>query len=205
MNEGMETINDLASSIMKEDLNVIAPNFRKGTISEREKTAIIEKVSVDIGVSKSDALAGIMLLMLKGAASNGTPNTLSVDLRGGKTLAKRIVSGAYLLVTGNNYIRRLAESLAIEIGEFAERYSLNGELSQRINTALKAEAGEVLTAKENAWCSSFSQNIPDLASRSSERLVRLLAEDYKKRFDNKKKDVKVTRTATKTRKGGNKK
>lgn len=81
------------------------------------------------------------------------------------------------------YIRRLAEALAIQIGEFAEKNGLKGELSQRIEIKLRAETGETLTEKEKAWCSSFSQIIPNLSERSSERLVKLLAVDYNKRFE----------------------
>ena len=180
-------LKQLTNDIFKENLETIAPNYSKNVLSDDDVTKIIDKIASDIGVTKQDALAGIMLLMLKGAASGGTPQTLSVDLRGGKVLTKRNILLAYVAVTNNTYIRRLAESLAINIGEFAERFGLCGELAQRINTSLKAETGEVLTSKEVAWCSSFSQNIPDLAERSSERLVRLLADDYKKRFENKKK------------------
>lgn len=184
----MKTFRELNSEILKEkSFDEIAPNFKRGALSTEEINKIIEKIALDIDVPEKDALIGIYLLMLKGAASSGTPQTLSVELKGGKVLAKKNVTGAYLSVTGNNYVRRLAEGLAVSIGEFAEAFGLEGELSQRINTALKAETGEILSAKEIAWCSSFSQNVPDLAKRSSERLVKLLAEDYKKRFDTKKK------------------
>lgn len=184
----MNNLKEIIEQIKKSNFEEIAPNFKKGVLSESDINEIVNKVSLDIGISKADALIGIMLLMLKGAASGGTPPTLSVELKDGKTLAKKNVMGAYMSVTGNNYIRRLAEALAVQIGEFAESFGLNGELAQRINTALKAENGEMLSPKEIAWCNSFSQNIPDLANRSSERLVKLLAEDYKKRFDNKKKN-----------------
>lgn len=186
-------LNSLTSEIMRENLETIAPNFRKSALSSEDINRIIERIANDIGVSRGDALAGTILLMLKGAASGGTPQSLSVDLRDGKTLAKKNIYGAYVTITGNSYIRRLAESIAVNIGEFAEHYSLNGELAHRINTVLKAETGEILTPKEMAWCSSFSQNLPDLASRSSERLVQLLAEDYKKRFEQKKKTNLINR------------
>lgn len=184
------TINNLAEQLKNEDLNTIAPNFRKGFLTSQEIDAIIKRIAREIAIPEKEALAGIMLLMLKGAASSGTPQTLSIDLRDGKTLTKKNITAAYLTETGNSYLRRLAEGLATQIGEFAEHFGLQGELSQRINTMLKAETGETLTPKEVAWCSSFSQNVPDLANRSSERLVKLLAEDYKRRFENKKKSVK---------------
>lgn len=196
------TLTNLTAEIFKDNLDNIAPNYKKGVLSQEEVNKIINKIAKDMEIAPKDALAGTILLMLKGAASGGTPQTLSVDLRGGKTLAKKNVTAAYLSVTGNNYIRRLAESLAVQIGEFAEFFGLAGELSQRINTVLKAESGEILSPKEMAWCSSFSQNIPDLAKRSSERLVRLLAEDYKKRFEHKKKTTNLENK--KDRKGKNK-
>lgn len=184
MNNNLE---ELTKNLKEDKFEEISPNYKKGALSTNEITEIINKIATELNISEKDAMGGTMLLMLKGAASGGTPQSLSVELKNGKTIAKRNISGAYMIVTGNNYLRRLAEGLAIHIGEFAEHFGLQGELAQRINTLLKAETGETLSAKEMAWCSSFSQNIPDLASRSSERLVKLLAEDYKKRFDTKKK------------------
>lgn len=183
----MNNIEELMQTIKGESLEKISPTYKKGALSSEEISQIITKIAVELGITEKEALAGTIMLMLKGAASTGTPHSLAVELSNGKVIAKRNILGAYLIVTGNNYLRRLAEALAVQIGEFAEHFGLQGELAQRINTLLKAEAGETLSAKEMAWCSSFSQNLPDLAKRSSERLVRLLAEDYKKRFDNKRK------------------
>jgi hypothetical protein len=195
-------VKELTANLIAEELEEIAPNYKRGVISNEEINKIMEKVATDIGVEKKDAIIGTMLLFLKGAASSGTPQTLAVDLRNGKTIAKKNVTGAYISVTGNNFVRRLAESMAVEIGEFAEKCNLTGELAQRINTILKAETGEILSTKESAWCSSFSQNIPDLATRSSDRVVRLLANDYKKRFENKKKTTtKETNTYNPKNKG----
>lgn len=185
----MNNLDKLTSEILNSNLEELAPDYKKGVLSEEEIEQIINDVAEKLGIPKSDALAGTMLLMLKGAASSGTPQTLNVQLRDGKIIAKKNIVSAYLDVTGNTFLRRLAEGLAIKIGEFAEKFGLAGELAQRINTVVKAEGGEALTKKEEAWCSSFSQNIPDLAQRSSDRLVRLLAEDYKKRFENKKKST----------------
>lgn len=182
-----ENLTEIFESALESDLNTVAPNYNKDLLSPEEKRKIIKKIANDIETTEEDTLIGTILLMLKGAASDGTPQTLSINLRNGKTIAKRDVAAAYLSVTGNQFIRRLAESMAVEIGTFAEHKKLTGELAQRINTLLKAETGEILTEKEMAWCSSFSQNLPDLANKSSERLVRLLAEDYKTRFENKKK------------------
>jgi hypothetical protein len=183
----MKSIKDIIKTLKTSDLQTIAPDFKKGVITDEQTELIIENIANSIGTTKENALTGTICIFLKGGASNGTPQNLEVVLRDGKILAKRNVLGAYVSVCGNQYLRRLAEKLAIEIGEFAEAHGLNGELAPRINTILKADTGEILTPKEAAWCSSFSQNIPDLATRSSERVVKLLAEDYKKRFENKSK------------------
>lgn len=184
-----ENIKDLMVQIKQSNLQTIAPEFKKGVLTDEQTESIIDQIAASVGTTKVNALTGTICLFLKGAASNGTPQNLEVVLSDGKILAKRNVLGAYVSTCGNQYLRRLAEKLAIEIGEFAEAHGLNGELAPRINTILKAETGEILSLKEAAWCSSFSQNIPDLAQRSSERVVKSLAEDYRKRFENKKKSV----------------
>jgi hypothetical protein len=195
--EKTQTVKDIMETLKRIEIQTIAPDFKKGAISDEQMETIIENISTSIGTTKLNALVGTICLFLKGGASNGTPQNLEVVLSDGTILAKRNVLGAYFSTCGNQFLRRLAEKLAIEIGEFAEAHSLNGELAPRINTLLKAETGEVLTAKEAAWCSSFSQNIPDLAVRSSERVVRLLAEDYRKRFENKSKNKKKEQTKEK--------
>lgn len=179
-------IKEILEQLKSADLQKIVPNLKKSALTQEENNRIFEKIASDLAIPKSDAMVGTFILFLRGAASSGTPSSLSVDLREGKTLAKKNILSAYMHVTGNGHIRRLAEVNRIEIGEFAEAHGIPGELSQRINTTLKAQTGEILNPKETAWCSSFSQEIPDLAIRSSERMVKLLAEDYKKRFENKK-------------------
>lgn len=47
-------------------------------------------------------------------------------------------------------------------------------------------SGNKLSKKERAWASSFSQVIPDLKERSTERLAKLLAADFTERFQNSK-------------------
>lgn len=91
---------------------------------------------------------------------------------------------AYSLATGNQFIRRLAEKLAIPIGFFAEKNGLRGELAQRIERGHRAVNGENLSPKELAWCSSFSQCIPNLPELASERVQQLLSKDYNERFQN---------------------
>jgi hypothetical protein len=101
------------------------------------------------------------------------------------------------MITGNKYLRRMAEAMAVQISQYAEKNGLYGDLGKRIQTRLRAATGESLTPKELAWCSSFCQDLPDLATFASERVAKLLAEDYDSRFARKTK-VKTDNKAAKT-------
>jgi len=181
--------------MLKEALEIkvddIAPNYRKKLkMSDEQVQKIIESIKTSLGINDSQrVLVGMMLLFLQGAASEGTPANLSVQV-GDKTIEKRNIITACEFIEGHKFIRRIAEALAPAIGEFAYNNKLSGEFAQRINNKLKADSGETLTEREMAYCSSFSQTIPNLEELTSPRLVKLLAEDYSRRFDNKKKENK---------------
>lgn len=104
-----------------------------------------------------------------------------------KLKEKRNIIDACNTVTGHKFIRRIAETLALSIGKFAYNNKLVGELGYRINNKLKAEKGESLNELELAYCSSFSQAISNLEEVTSERLSKLLAEDYQRRFEKQRK------------------
>lgn len=76
-------------------------------------------------------MIAVILLMLKGTASSGTPKTLCVEVVG-RTISKNDLLYHYEKVCGNKYIRRLAELLAIPIGEFAQIKKLDGELANEL-------------------------------------------------------------------------
>lgn len=180
--------------VMKLSVDSIAPEFKRTNLSQDQVTKVIDYLASNFLLKREQVLVGIILLFLKGAANNSTPITLSVEIDG-KEISKRDLQNAYGLVTSNAYLRRLAEALAVEIGTYAELNGLKGELAQRVETSLRAEKGETLSSKELAWCSSFSQQLPDLAQRASDRLCILLAADYSKRFSS---------IANKTKKSGKK-
>lgn len=193
-------LDNLVQRSLNENLDNVAPNFRKkNTLSDDQIERIIKTISINLGIPPEKVLIGIYLLFLQGAASAGAPATMVVELGDGKCIEKRNLTSACSLVTGNAYIRRIAETLAIQIGDFAQKNKLAGELAYRINNKVKAETGNNLSEKEMAYCSSFSQAIPNLAEITSERLSKLLAEDYQRRFENKKKksdkpEAKVNKT-----------
>lgn len=189
------TLDELLKMSIEEKIEDTIPNFRtKNKITKQQIEDIIKTISRSLKIPDNKVLIGMMLLFLQGAASAGAPVTMSVDLGDGKCLEKRNIMLACATIAGHSYIRRIAEALAIEIGQFAENNRLAGELAYRINTKVKATGDIPLNEKELAYCSSFSQCIPELEKYSSERLVQLLSEDYQKRFENKKKPLKNDNT-----------
>lgn len=185
-------LDEIIEKAMQSKVEDVVPNFRrKNTLSEDQVGRIIQTISLNLNIAPEKVLIGINLLFLQGASSAGAPNTMSVDLGNGKCIEKRNIIDACNLVAGHKFIRRIAETLALQIGNFAYKHKLPGELAFRINNKLKADKGESLDEKEMAFCSSFSQAIPNLSEISSERLSQLLAEDYQRRFENKKKSKEI--------------
>lgn len=187
-----DSINIDLREIIKKSLETkveeVAPSFKKkNTLSNDQIEKIIQTISFNLNIEPEKVLIGIYLLFLQGAASAGAPLTMSVDLGNGKYIEKKNIVNACNLVTEHTYIRRIAETLAKEIGDFAYKNKLVGELAYRVNNKFKAETGNNLNDLEMAYCSSFSQVIPDLSEIASDRLAKLLAEDYQKRFEFKKK------------------
>nr|YP_010700506.1 putative group II intron reverse transcriptase/maturase mat2 [Strombomonas costata]WCH63589.1 putative group II intron reverse transcriptase/maturase mat2 [Strombomonas costata] len=194
-------LNSLLNETLSENLEEVAPNFRKSIMTEEQIENIITTLSVALKIDEKTAMIGSMLLFLQGAASSGTPMNMSIHLKDGKVIEKRNLVNACMSVTGHQYIRRMAEAMAPQIGLFANKNKLNGELAARINNKLRAETGNNLTELEMAYCSSFSQSIPNLEEIASERLAKLLAEDYQKRFENKKKPSNPQNSEVKKIKG----
>jgi hypothetical protein len=166
--------------------NIIPP--KKTTVSKKDIIGIIERISRVYNIPESTALISIYLLILVGAAISATPVSLSVTVKNAKghniEVDKLQLLTAYKQITGNSYLRRLAETLADDISKFAEKHNIKGDLANKMNNKLLAEGKTVLSTRQMAWCSSFNQDNPTLNSNSELVIVaQLLAEDYKKRFD----------------------
>lgn len=166
----------------------IAPSLSSQTkLSVPEVKAILSRLGNMVGLTPNRAFAAVALLFLKGAASTGAPSTMSVDVADPDgtdvTVTKDDLLFCYKAITKNGFLRRLAETLSVEISQFAQDFGLSGELSAKIEARLLSENKEALSATERAWCSSFCQNIVDLNKRAkSERLAALLSRDYLERF-----------------------
>jgi uncharacterized protein YeeX (DUF496 family) len=178
----VSSLESVLDQSLKIPVESVSKDFKKTNMSEAEVAKVLETLAVKFDMEVHDVAIAVALLFLNGAASSNTPLTLHVDVN--KTyIAKRDLLDAYKLVTDNLYIRRLAEAMAEFIGKYAEKNKLKGELANAIETTLRAESGESLSPVEAAWCSSFSQQLPNLKELSSERLVKLLAADYSRRFE----------------------
>lgn len=180
-------LNDLVRVSMQQKVEAIVPNFKKNIVTDDQILQIVNAISSTLNVSQDRAFIGMILLFLQGAVSSSAPLTMSVEVDEGKCIEKKNILSACKLITGHQYIRRIAEALAAEIGEFAYRNNLRGELANRINNRLRADTGSNLTDVEMSYCSSFSQNITHLSEiTGSDRLSKLLAQDYQRRFEHKR-------------------
>lgn len=173
---------------LNEQIETFAPNYKKSKISDEEIIKIMRLISENLNVPISRVIVGTYWLFLQGAASSGAPGTMSVPISENVKLDKKTLMDTCYYVTNNYFIRRIAEAKAADIGKFAEINKLQGELAQRINNKHQAQTGSSLSDKELAYCSSFSQSIPNLSEITSPRLAQLLADDYTRRFDKNKKD-----------------
>lgn len=205
----LESIKAKTSSLVVKDFapTEAIPVTRLSTLEVKD---IVTKVAGDMQVAPSVALGAVYLLLLKGAANIKAPNSMQVNVLNEKneqvSLSKLDLMAAYRRVTGNNFLRRLAETLAVEISQFAEANGLRGELATRINNKLLVAKQVPLNDREMAWASSYCQGVPNLAQLSSDRLPSLLAEDYSQRFNAKPKGRnQPSGTVKKARKGQNKK
>jgi len=156
-------------------------------ITEQQAIQIVKHLGACDELTPQESLAAIYRLFLKGAANKGTPNSLSVTITTKDGLDKRISKQdllmSYKKVTGNLFLRRMAEFLATHISEYAEKHQLDGDLVSSISSILK-EDEEPLNMVERAWASSFNQNNKKLMEKSN-RLEKLLSRDKNIRFPKK--------------------
>ena len=205
----LEKIYEGASKI---SLKEIAPSEIIHTVSPSEIQDFLKNLSDSHGIAQSEAFIAFALLSLKGACNASAPNDMSVDIvtesKDIVQITKYDISYACHRVTGNQYTRRLAQAMAIPISQYAEKNNLNGDLAQKLNNMALANGENPLNTKEKSWASSFCQGVSNLETRSSERIPKLLAEDYQKRFGKKKaptaKEKKESLTPRKWRDTGSK-
>ena len=168
----------------------IQENIKKNMVTKEECKSIVKTLATTHGINESQAFSAIALLFLKGAANRSAPETMSVTVTnadGTKTeVLKYDVMYACHTVCKHKFLRRLAESLAVEISVFAETQNLNRDLAVALNNCLLAQGDPPLTSKEKAWASSFCQALPGLDTYVGQCVPAKLAADYNGRFVNKK-------------------
>lgn len=169
----------------------------KETFTTREKTTLPESQVVDIiqrfanhfDISPPEAYSAIAVLMLKGASNANAPGSMSIEMKTSDgrllTIQKHDILTIYRRVTDNDHIRRLAETLGVEISEYALANKLDGDLAKSFNNKILAKGDQApLTPTERAWSNSFLQDNPKV-SEVAPRIAQLLIIDYVSRFPRK--------------------
>lgn len=176
-----------ASKILVKD---IAPKEKFILTSDDQIKQFINNVAEPHGITYTEAFISCCLLFLKGACNSSAPKAMAVDIicNDGNMvqITKYDLCYACYLATGNDYLRRFAEAMAIPICRYAEKNNLNGDLAIKLNTMALAKEESPLSTKEKAWANSFCQRIENLEEYAGPRIPLLLAADYQKRFSNKK-------------------
>lgn len=184
------SLDELTKDLEESDLQEIAPTVGAPPIGQEVIERIVARLAHKCYLSPKNAFAAIALLFLKGAASKSAPDKMFVEVKAVDGGLAKVYKGDLMQVvfdsTGNRFIRRLAESLAIPISNFAERHSLDGDLAFSFDIEAISEGQDPLTPKERAWSNSFCQHISDLDLRAGTRVKALLGQDYQNRFNKKK-------------------
>lgn len=202
------TLSQIEEQVNKIDIKDVAPNLGASPLEDEQIERIIARLAHRMYLTPFTAFCAIALLFLKGAASKTAPDKMFVEVRAIDNKLIKVTKGeimqVYQEVTENRFIRRLAESLAVQICTFAERNNMKGDLAFNLEIEEVSEGREPLTPKEQAWANSFCQHVKDLEKLASPRLRQLLNKDYQSRFDRKKKK-KGKKEERQNQKGGNKK
>lgn len=185
-------IDGLFKDIEKIKLPDVVSNLKPELVTAAQVEQFLKIISDSHGITIPVALLGVTLLFLKGACNNSAPNYMGVELKVSEkeviTLTKYDLQYACQTATGNKFLRRVAQFLAKKICTFAEKNSLSGDLAVKLNNMAIAKENYAgpLNQREKAWACSFVQEVDDLSTLASPRLVSLLAEDYNKNLANKK-------------------
>lgn len=161
-------------------------NIDNNEITWNDISLIMDDLANKYRITRKDASIATMLLMLKGAANAGTPDTLSVQINSNELnkiieIKKYELLSSYRGIMGNKFLRRLAEKLGPDICRLAENIKLSGDLAKKINNRVLARGQSPLNNKERAWCNSFMQGSKELETEAP-RILNLLAEDFNIKF-----------------------
>lgn len=171
----------------------LSPAIRKQEITPEQTAEFIGSLARYKDIEPRDAFGAFAVLAQKGATNAGAPTSMSITIISkGREIEvnKADLNYACNAVFRHKLLRRVAERLALDIGHYALKNNLPGDLSTTIKNRVRANGETPLTPKELVWCSSFFQNLPNLEALASARVAKLLAEDYNRRFQRGEKAVK---------------
>ena len=192
----METnFNEIAEKARNKDFNTMLPNARKATMSQEDMQKIISSLARRKDLPEENCLAAINTLFLQGICNKATSNNYFVEVmdregKAVKVLKKELMETFYDRMKSKN-IRIMAESMSIQICQFAETHNLRGDLANQLDKLAIKNGENPLTQKEAAWANSFCQKLSDLEKYTSLRVRNLLFTDYNNRFNPEKREEKA--------------
>src|SRR5689334_11752138 len=111
-NEKKINLEECLKSSQTMNVEDVIPNFRKkNTLTKEQLEKIIQTISINLDISYERVMVGMYCLLLQVASSAGAAITMSVDLGDGKCLEKRNIVNACVAIMGNQFSRRVAETL----------------------------------------------------------------------------------------------
>lgn len=133
----------------------VAPDEVKGNkIPDDIIHDIITNLADSYGTTAPFAYVAVLILFLKGAfpfllrrkrgenaGCSDTTEAKIIDSGSEIVIRKRDLMYNYQKVTSKKYLRRLAESLAVRIGQYAERNDRDGDIANKINNRLVSGEG----------------------------------------------------------------
>lgn len=184
-------IEDIRNQVDSQALEDIAPTVKAPVMEKENVEKILQRLANYKYLTPTATFIAVALLFLKGAANKAAPDSMYVEVKAKDDTMIKVTKGDlftyYKEITGNRFLRRMAEYLAPDIAAMAERNGLQGELAPKLETDLIDLGDETpLTPKEKAWANSFCQGVEGLERLASPRLKKLLYLDYQQRFGSKR-------------------
>ena len=177
-------------------------------LTKGEITQVLHRIAKVKDIDFKTAAQAVAVLMRKGAANAGAPDSMQVEVtctgsNNVTEVTRYDIAMAMNSVVNHKNVRKLAEGLAPEVisanlklVKINPLLDLKGDLANRINRKLSLRKEDSLTREEEICCSTYTQWMPNLNElANSTRLRGLLEEDLNAR--RKKKSPKKTDTKEK--------
>jgi len=177
------------SGILNISEQLVIVEETNSAITEEDGKKFFQQLGKIKNCSSTDASIGFALLSLKGATNANAPEKMTTTFKNSQGISTTITKGDLIYACqnslGHKFLRKIAEKYATQISKFATKNRLDGDLAIRLNNIAKLEDMHPLDTTERAWANSFNQGNKECDSEFP-RVSKLLAMDYKMRFEKNK-------------------